>query len=565
MAVLVPITDPDDLNQGTEVTISTAARTIALNSGSGNLDDNGVTMQALYSFLKEEWRTDADLIKFPFPITAITPEQFEWIEGWTPANSATSNLIRTAGWREVDENNIIQREYSGIISLGNIDSTDPNTGDVVYYFFGQDTAATDFDFAGSVNQAVQTVLGIGSPAGLDFATTSTITRSTGSFVTDGFKVGSRVLVQGAAVAGNNGTFTLTDVAATTLTVSGTPFTAGADATAVLAVDRRAEGLTVRIRVFGKTYGQSTTADIGVPVLFNQAFRFPLSEAADLTIAALGVSEADAAGAAAPYSDMAIGFFATPQTFSGFNALVGDTPTAGDAQFGVVVNGDVSAGTGNPGVATAEQIYAFVQASLASTADINTLAGAAAVTVAGQIADPLLQFVGSNLESVAVTTNQGGDGSGVYVDSFNSNDTNRVSFEDNDGDTRSFPFVAAGALLFNNNLQNDASAKYFMFFTNDDAGLDAGNDYGTAGAILVDDNAGSDITGDVGGSPSIAFDYDYDGNVQRGAGSAGTDAPITIIALGLGTAQFVATTGVIRRAVGQNFSLVAALERNFSNP
>ena len=55
------INDPDQLNQGTEVTIDTGARTIALNAA-GNLNDpgsqaadNGATLQALYSFLNLSW------------------------------------------------------------------------------------------------------------------------------------------------------------------------------------------------------------------------------------------------------------------------------------------------------------------------------------------------------------------------------------------------------------------------------------------------------------------------------------------------------------------------------
>ena len=43
------IFDPDDLNQGTEVTFNTGAKTIALNLA-GNLSTDGVTMKALYSF-----------------------------------------------------------------------------------------------------------------------------------------------------------------------------------------------------------------------------------------------------------------------------------------------------------------------------------------------------------------------------------------------------------------------------------------------------------------------------------------------------------------------------------
>ena len=83
------------------------------------------------------------------------------------------------------------------------------------------------------------------------------------------------------------------------------------------------------------------------------------------------------------------------------------------------------------------------------------------------------------------------------------------------------------------------------------------------AILVDNNSGSDIAGSIGAA-SIAFDFDYDGNIQGGR-TAATDAAIVLRAIGLETAQFVEATGTITRNVGLSFSLVAGLERNYSNP
>lgn len=64
-----------------------------------------------------------------------------------------------------------------------------------------------------------------------FATNNTITRSTGSFVTDNWAVGQRLFVGPVSPAsvlqpttpGNGQLVTITTVAATTLTVSGTPF------------------------------------------------------------------------------------------------------------------------------------------------------------------------------------------------------------------------------------------------------------------------------------------------------------------------------------------------------
>jgi hypothetical protein len=95
------ITDPDLLAQGTSVVISAAAKTIKL-AIAGNLTTDGVTGQCLYSFLKEQWKNDNNLIKYPFPMLSITNEQFEFINGWLPADYATRKLIRTAEDAEPD-------------------------------------------------------------------------------------------------------------------------------------------------------------------------------------------------------------------------------------------------------------------------------------------------------------------------------------------------------------------------------------------------------------------------------------------------------------------------------
>jgi hypothetical protein len=99
----------------------------------------------------------------------------------------------------------------------------------------------------------------------------------------------------------------------------------------------------------------------------------------------------------------------------------------------------------------------------------------------------------------------------------------------------------------------------MFFTTNPAG-----DFGTSNAVLVDNNAGTDIQGLVSGNSNIAFDFDYDGNVQGGR-TAGTDADVTLVAIGTTGAQYVVATGTITRATGISFTLTSALERNYANP
>jgi hypothetical protein len=167
------IVDPDGLidsavnspgASGNNIYIDPAVRTIRINNGSSSLDETGVTGQALYSKLKELWKDDPqskNLIAYPFPMVAITPEQFEFRFGWAPADDSSRGLIRTAGWREYGaDNSTLKREYLGVISLGSIDGSQGGAGgdqDFPYYAFDTQSSATDFQFAGPVNEAIQTL------------------------------------------------------------------------------------------------------------------------------------------------------------------------------------------------------------------------------------------------------------------------------------------------------------------------------------------------------------------------------------------------------------------------
>ena len=199
-------------------------------------------------------------------------------------------------------------------------------------------------------------------------------------------------------------------------------------------------------------------------------------------------------------------------------------------------------------------YEFVQNQLRATTDIDFGDGTNNPTTRGDVTDLLMSFASPTAATVD-----------MYIDDLAAADTNNVTYTDATGVARNEAFVAAGAIAFNSNLQNDASAIYSMFFTNDDAGTNLGQDYGSPLAITVKDNDSVDVSGSIGGVPSVSFTYDYDNNVQRGVGSADTDAPVTIVAIGLNTAQFVILQGTIARSKTNNFSLVSTLERNYSNP
>jgi hypothetical protein len=198
-------------------------------------------------------------------------------------------------------------------------------------------------------------------------------------------------------------------------------------------------------------------------------------------------------------------------------------------------------------------YQYTQHQLRQTTDIDHGPG----TARGDITDQMLTYT----FPTGATVN-------MVIDDLSPDDLNNITLVDATGTSRLYAYVASGTIVFNTNLRNDASAIYRMFFLNDDPpGDNLGRDYGTKDAITVLSAAEppAAIAGNVGGAASVSFSYDYDFNAQRGAGAAGTDAPIVIIGIGLQTAQFVRFDGNITRAKGLTFSLVSALERNYSNP
>ena len=271
-------------------------------------------------------------------------------------------------------------------------------------------------------------------------------------------------------------------------------------------------LKVFVREKAKEYAQSSHTDIGVSTFTYQAYRFPLANSDDLKVTHDDITT-DAYG-------ITLEYFGTNQTRN-----IGGT----DYNFDIIIDGNNR---------TAEEIYEAVQSLLRKDTDIDSGAG----TVIGKTADSLLEFVGDTL----VTSN------GVYIDNFQEIDISRVEFYDNTGTKRTFPFVAAGTISFNTNLVADGSAIYKMYYT---------SGFGTVGAVVVNDKNDNPIEGVIG-SNSVLFSYDYDGDTE--GGGAGTDKEVTVVAIGLNTAQYVSATGIITRSNSNNISLVAALERNYAN-
>ena len=717
----------------------------------GSLSDDGVTLQAVYSFSKEEWKNDITLIPHPYPFVAITPEQFEMSNDWVPHTGPvggpsgdpndryeTRKLIRTGGWREIAANGTLNQEHVGVITLGTFED---NVNDLAYFQQGNDptdiTAAQNFTFNGPVNEAIKSYDYITTgpfSAQIAITGTNTITRSDsgGSWLDEGYRVGGQITIVSSDQSGNVGTFVIATLTDTVLTVSGTPLTNDADDVTFTAAVNNRNVLNVFLRIRdgdtnGKTFDSSNLSAIGVTEVDNKVFRFPLSNVTDLDITA---TDASITGGT-PWTEIRVRYFDAAfsrdvdltsttnelnrsfgividvGTYSGVDGSIttsGSTLTSADGGFSSL-SSDFNSGTltihnsstaannttytlaatavltdttiditpstfntadtglsftlqrqaGKTISATTNQIYEKVQYLLRQDANINyhgDEAGTSPTTavVTGSTADALLRFVGTELESgQAIPTNPNfTDGTGVIVEGFLETDTNKMTFFDNTETLRTFPFVASGTISFNQNLQDDSEAYYWMFFTYTvrttptgavtmtltsgnqgqltaaddtiDLPVVVENEYiaisgfddevnngifrvgtvtdqttggftvykvdvsdvlitstATAGAVSIDEdpidspdaiivrnNDDVEIKGDVAAAASTTFTFDYDNNAQGERVAGQGDAAVTLRAIGFNSAQFVETSGTIGQSDANNFSLVAALERNYSN-
>jgi hypothetical protein len=196
-----------------------------------------------------------------------------------------------------------------------------------------------------------------------------------------------------------------------------------------------------------------------------------------------------------------------------------------------------------------EIYQWIQKELRRTTDIDM----GEITSRGDITDLLMTYS----SPTAVTLN-------MFIDDLSSADLNNVTKKDLTGVSRNFAFIAGVVVNLNTNILNSSSAKVVIFFTNDDAGDNTGRDFGTDGAIIVNDQYSVPMQAVNPATTPLSYEYDYDNNSQRGTAAKGTNAPVTVVCIGTDSAQYVQTVGTIQRVSTNVFSLVAAVERNYSN-
>lgn len=518
------ITDPDYLNDGTEIVINTSTKTIRLVK-TGNLSDDGVTLKCVYSKLKELWKTNPTYIKFPFPMIPITDEQFEVVNGWDWYDDTTRYLIRTGGWALKDASGNSLEEWACIITLGDL------TGQA-YFQQSSSGSATNFQLPGKVNQAIK--------------------------------------IYGDSTHGN--------------------------------FDYRGY-LRLFCRNWGYYYAYADLDMIGVTQLTYQAYRFPLSNAVDPKI----THTENYVNTNEPYTGMSITWYNTSQ-----NRNIGGT----NYGFHVIIDG-------NGG--TAEEIYEFVQAQLRKSTDIDagtgTKIGNVTLSLLRFVGDTLytIYYPDSPSGGTFIDDYQSADINRlVFTDDTQTQRTFpyvavlRVNFGDNlknDSqakfwvfftDTPSGDYGTEDAIIVNTassvkTATRARSSNVATITTQDPHGLSVGDAVTVTGVggtgyngqwvvktvpnstTFTYDNTGSNETqtsdtggtvyramgGFVNGQSSVQLTFDYDGNTQGGR-TAGQDADITAVAIGLSTAQFVKATGVIQKSIANSVSLIAPLERNYQN-
>jgi hypothetical protein len=195
--------------------------------------------------------------------------------------------------------------------------------------------------------------------------------------------------------------------------------------------------------------------------------------------------------------------------------------------------------GNGG--TLAQIFQFLQRDLRRPTDIDGGNG----TERGDITDLLMTYVSPN-----------GTTLDLFPDNLATSELNNVTYRDLTTDNRNNAFLVGITFDVNANLISSASKRLTAYFTS----VPSGN-FGTNTAVIVDDASSVDmdytaISGD------IQTTFDYTNNAQGGR-TPGTDASITVVALGTDLAQHILVTALITQVNSLVIAVQPTLERNYA--
>jgi len=449
------IIDPDlltySVNSATNnLRFDTTNKTIELVVGSSLVAIDGVTGQCLFSKIKEVIKASSLLISVPLPVLEmIHDESMELVNGWTFKDASTIKMIRDCGVAYVNAAGKVTAMFACFVTLGTVAAGTSAAADL---YFVQ-SSATD------ATPAYFTHLNTGTTFGVN------------------------ELVQ--VYSDTNG--------------DGTPD-----------YDYRAYA-KVFLRRGGYTFDESSSLDIGYPVLTYKKYNFPVTHTADA-----GVTVAD--GILAGYTGMSITWFAAAQPYS----------LGANGPYNYHVNIDAGAGT-----RTYQEIYSWVQYQLRLSSDIDAGAG----TRVGKVTSALVFMDGTTLKTRLQSVG------GVHISDIAPASFNNVAEADDTGVLRTYPLSVSVVCEFDSFLQADADAYFWVFAT---------ADYGTPGATPLLDSSAAQIKG-AANVVNASFAKTY-----------ASDIPLTGIALGKGGAK-IAIAQTTLTAAGAKLVFVAGLERWYANP
>lgn len=618
---MAKIVDPDSLNIGTELVLDTSAKTISLVATGNLVAKDGVTLQALYSKLILLWETST-YNKYPFPMYVIDAKSGQYQfgtdggsnNGWKPLNDTTRTYLRDGGWSEYSSSGVLNRQYVGVVSLGDV-----SNGAQLYYQKVSGGSASNFTFTDECNEGIQ-VYGDASNGNFDsrayfkgyvreggYKYKDSTLADTGQTGTGAYTINvllsneadldiknvdayitKSVAITGATWVGGVATFTATGHAITTgdiVVISGvtSSVTNGYNRHGVLtSIDANTfsmpisvnpgtytSGGTVKlmydkigVRYFSSAYSKdidtvASPRNFGIVIESGTHSGIDGSVTGSTLTSAAGGIDADGyftGGTLKIHTGTNKGTYTISSVTATTVVITGSfTGSESSLDFTIEPNGGLGA--------SLQQIYTKIQYQLRQAADIDLTAG----SVTGKTASLLTNFVGSRLDAGFYTpTNPNGGGSGVIVEGVTTAESNSIRFYDNTATQREYPYSASGSLNFNSFLTQGGTGYYRMYITDSYTGAD---DYGTATAITVLNSDGTTpIAGTITGA-SIPFTFDYTNNSQGGRPTGGSASPlaVTIVAGNKGFAKPVVATGSLTQSKAISITLTAEQDRAYSNP
>lgn len=383
---MAKITDPDQLNIGTEMSLNTGTREISLNVAGNLVAKDGVTLQALYSKLEELWTSDT-YNNHPFPMYAIDylSGQFYFgydgvsYNGWKLANDTMRTYIRDGGWSEYNSSGTLTAQYCCFYGLGTLESS----GTQLYYQIGSSSGtATDFTYTDMPNAAIKVYDSTGPVDNRSYA--KVYDRPAGYVYSSATLSDTRATTTGAYIVA----FPLTDRADTHITANDATVAASSPYTGVTATWLTGNGFS----------NASVGSLVANDVRKDTAGRWFICTSPG-TIDAAGVANYTLNGGSA-----------TLASYSG-ERLINGTYCA----FNIIVDGNST---------DYEKIYTKVQYLLRQAGDIDSGSG----THLGKVTDALMNFSGATLTTTT----------GVYIDNHKSADNEFLYYTDVGGTLRNEP-------------------------------------------------------------------------------------------------------------------------------